>query len=182
MIKVITYNNRWDLYSKEYEDKTRSMIKRHMTIPHIHRHYVAPHGDSWYIIELFKHEPFLLVALDAVVVGSLNECVNFNKLTAIEEWKLPGEPNTSLMWVTGVGKLYDKFQKDKEKIKENYPWVLHAEQRWLRDNADIDFYPRGWGTSYKYDGKPKKDTKIVVFHGKPKPHEVKDEWVKDNWK
>ena len=26
------------------------------------------------------------------------------------------------------------------------------------------------------------NSKIVVFHGTPKPHEVKDTWVKENWK
>jgi hypothetical protein len=26
------------------------------------------------------------------------------------------------------------------------------------------------------------NAKVVVFHGTPKPHEVEDIWVKDNWK
>jgi hypothetical protein len=38
--------------------------------------------------------------------------------------------------------------------------------------------------SYKYHcrtGLPK-DAKVVVFHGKPDPHEVADEWVKQCWR
>jgi len=26
------------------------------------------------------------------------------------------------------------------------------------------------------------NSKIVVFHGSPKPHEVEDTWVRENWK
>lgn len=182
MIKVITFNNRPDLYDDRYVNATRAMVKRHMSIPHVHWHFSQPKGDSWYIIELFQHAPYLFLALDAVIVGSLDECCNFSGLTAIEEWKIPGEPNTSMMWVADVDDLYEKYVADKENIKEKYPWSMHAEQAWLKKEAKLDFFPKGWGISYKYDGKPKEDTKMVVFHGRPKPHEVKDEWVRENWR
>ena len=47
-------------------------------------------------------------------------------------------------------------------------------------NVDITYYPSDWLQSYTcgYD----MNAKIVVFHGAPKPHEVEDTWVKENWR
>ena len=64
------------------------------------------------------------------------------------------------------------------------PAVYRGDQEWttrqLKDqNVDIIYYPSDWLQSYTagYD----MNSKIVVFHGSPKPHEVEDAWVKENW-
>ena len=48
-----------------------------------------------------------------------------------------------------------------------------------------DLFPQDWVISYKLQairtGIPA-DCKIVSFHGKPKPHECSEQWVKDNWR
>jgi len=38
--------------------------------------------------------------------------------------------------------------------------------------------------SYKYDCKEKlpSDARIVCFHGKPKPHEIENEWITTHWR
>jgi len=65
------------------------------------------------------------------------------------------------------------------------PAVYRGDQEWTtrqlkEQNVDIIYYPSNWLQSYKfgYD----MNSKIVVFHGTPKPHEVEDTWVKENWK
>lgn len=178
-VTVMTYNNRPDLYDSRYEKATRNMIRRHLSVPHAHIHCRGGH-DSWHIVDLFRYAPFLLVALDAIIVGSLDECVRMGCFTAIEEWKIPYEPNLSLAWVEGVEGLHREFKANEARIREKYPWSAHAEQAWLKGKCS--FYPKQWATSYKYHGAPKEDTKMVVFHGKPKPHEVNDEWVRENWR
>ena len=168
MLRVITVNNRPDLYGPIYDDMIAMGIKKHLSLPHEHLHISAEKGDSWIYVELFKLEPFLFVGIDTIIVGSLDECCNMGHFTAIREWKPPNstEPNTSLMWVEGVKHLAD-IPIDKEK----YTWGNHAEQRFLQHNARINFYPSKWTPSYKYSTVTD-DAKIVIFHGKPKPHEV----------
>ena len=65
------------------------------------------------------------------------------------------------------------------------PVVYRGDQEWTtrqlkEQNVDIIYYPSDWLQSYThgYD----MNAKIVVFHGTPKPHEVEDTWVKENWK
>ena len=48
-----------------------------------------------------------------------------------------------------------------------------------------DIFPQNWVISYKLQairtGIPE-DCKIVSFHGRPKPHECSEVWVKENWR
>lgn len=50
--------------------------------------------------------------------------------------------------------------------------------------ARFDTFPEDWVVSYRIWAKRKGigGTKIVAFHGRPKPHEVDDDWVKENWR
>jgi len=180
MVKVLTYNNRPDIYDERYNRATASMIKEHLTIPYEHTHFNGEGGDSWFSIDMFKYEPYLFVALDAIVTGSLNECVNVGKFTAIEAWKRPGMPNLSLAWIEDVEYLYDLYKEREYQIKHDYPWDQLAEQKWLKEHADLEFWPVGWVTSRKWHGEPGEDTKMVVFHGHPKPHQCNG-WAKELW-
>ena len=78
--------------------------------------------------------------------------------------------------------IYTKFSP--QVVKE-----LHGDQCWtwrvMRDH--IHDYPKSWVVSYKYEKHPQwrhknKDTSIVIFHGKPKPHQVRDPFIVNNWK
>jgi hypothetical protein len=82
---------------------------------------------------------------------------------------------------------------------------LHGDQDWLYEQIkqDYNFWPDTWCQSYKWEvrnrneivgvgrqrnfatvAEPKinPETKILVFHGDPKPEQVKDPIVVDNWK
>lgn len=65
---------------------------------------------------------------------------------------------------------------------------LHGDQCWmwrvLRDN--IANFPRDFIASYKYDcrgvnRRPDPMTRVVVFHGDPKPDQCREDWVRQHW-
>jgi len=65
------------------------------------------------------------------------------------------------------------------------PAVYRGDQEWTtrqlkEHNVDITYYPSDWLQSYTCGYTM--NSKVVVFHGTPKPHEVEDGWVKENWK
>ena len=92
------------------------------------------------------------------------------------------------------------------KTNQNEALRLHGDQDWIwRTSKDrISFWPNDWIQSYKWeirkreeliviDGKRQfkeekhsvkipKDCCVTVFHGDPKPEDVKDQFVVDNWK
>lgn len=60
--------------------------------------------------------------------------------------------------------------------------VLHGDQNWITRALwpdSIRFFADGFVKSYKYGGRT--EAPLVVFHGSPKPHEVNDTWVQENW-
>lgn len=82
--------------------------------------------------------------------------------------------------------IYEDFMMDRNAIMKR----LHGDQDWFQEKIhDHVFWPDDWLMSYKWgieqkDGsvKYKDETSIAVFHGKPDPHEVNAEWVKNNWR
>jgi hypothetical protein len=82
---------------------------------------------------------------------------------------------------------------------------LHGDQDWLYEQIkqDYNFWPDTWCQSYKWEVRNRNEivgvgrqrnfatvaepvinpeTKILVFHGDPKPEQVKDSIVVDNWR
>jgi hypothetical protein len=87
-----------------------------------------------------------------------------------------------MMWSAGdprVEVIYNYFTADVMK-------ALHGDQCWIWRvlREDIANWPQEFIKSYKYDcrGKPFNGrTRVVVFHGDPKPHQVSEEWARQNW-
>ena len=66
------------------------------------------------------------------------------------------------------------------------PVVFYGDQEWTyyiltQKNEKIEYYPSEWITSYKLS-ESHDNSKVVVFHGVPKPNEVDDDFVKEHWK
>ena len=65
-----------------------------------------------------------------------------------------------------------------------------SDQEWIstyiypRKELREHSFPEKWIRSYKKHGRKRlpKKCKIMVFHGFPKPHEVDNEYVKENWR
>lgn len=149
----------------------------------------------------------LFIDLDVIVTGSLDPfwsyskdnfviCQDFNRVY-IKNYKMM---NSSVMaWTDNtLNHVYDSFTKDRSRhvIKHR------GDQDYL--NASIKnyvFWPERWAMSYRWeiwrggikDQSPNnyalnehrsvipEDCKLVVFHGKPKPHEIDEPQLFDKW-
>lgn len=59
--------------------------------------------------------------------------------------------------------------------------VLHGDQNYITQMLwpeKIRLLPDQWASSYKYGG----CGAVRVFHGSPKPHEVREQWVSECWR
>jgi hypothetical protein len=111
--------------------------------------------------------------------------------------------NSSVMcWTHGTQThIWDKFKENPREAQ-----ILPGDQDWIwKTSRDrIKFWPEEWIQSYKWEirsrddlvvlnGKrqfkesndsiePSPECCVTVFHGDPKPQDVKDKFVVDNWK
>lgn len=132
--------------------------------------------------------PVLYLDLDVVITGSI-DALAFQRteepLTMIFNFgpnRSHCAHNSSVMkWTAGdprVGAIYSLFTNDVMK-------KLHGDQCWiwrvLRDK--VANWPQKMIKSYKYDcrGRDPNGAAVVVFHGDPKPHQCKEDWVRKNW-
>lgn len=199
-----------NLYNVQYVERLRNMVARNLTIPYefvcLTDHPSVPEGVTkvpldttktgwWNKIHLFKPGLFgdatriMYFDLDVVITNNLDKlaCVQ-EEFCMIENFgpnKRHSAHNSSvLVWTPNERseQIYTKFSPDVTKF-------LHGDQCyvWRSMHDKIHNYPRNWVVSYKYEKHPQwrftdKDTSVVVFHGKPKPHEVKDAVIVKNWK
>ncbi len=59
--------------------------------------------------------------------------------------------------------------------------TYHGDQNWITRTLWPNFrlLPDGVALSYKYGNRQK--APVVIFHGSPKPADVRDDWVLENW-
>ena len=129
----------------------------------------------------------LFLDLDLVITGNIDQFFDFKpgSYCVIENWTQIGQNigNTSCFRFP-VGKynfIYDKFQKNPQKIWHDY----HIEQVYISDQIkDQVFWPSEWCKSFKHNLLPKwpmriwqpaklsQNTCLVAFTGKPDPDDV----------
>ena len=63
---------------------------------------------------------------------------------------------------------------------------LHGDQNWITRALwphGISLLPKGLANSYKYHiMNGEKPAPIVVFHGEPKPSQLRERWLTENWR
>ena len=196
------------LYGKEYVEKLRNSVKRHLTIPHefvcLTDRDDVPDGVKkiplevgpegwWQKTSLFKPGLFegkvIFFDLDVIIINSLDKFVRIeNEFSMIENFgpnKKHSAHNSSIMvWTPSekTEKIYTQFSKE---ITEE----LHGDQCWIWRvmNEDITNYVIDWVESYKYGQIPQfrrftKNTSVIVFHGEPKPHSISHDGLKRHWR
>lgn len=195
-------------YSIEYVIKLRNMLQRHLTIPYeficltdkpyLHRDIEGVKFDkafitivdSWCKLSLFVPNmenlgytgKSLFLDLDVVIVSNIDKLVTENDdFTIIKDWRRPTYNSSVMIFEIGKrNKLYMNFSKscitkyngDQDHITEE-----------LKGDGTVKTFNPNFIQSYKFSNLEKnlkKFTKIVIFHGKPKPHEC-DGWVKEHW-
>lgn len=134
----------------------------------------------WPKVALFEPGRFegrvLFLDLDVVVAGGLDELVEHGGI--IRDWHLPCYNSSVMCWTAGeYDHIWTRFTPD-------VVTRLRDDQRWITEASDWKVFPPGWCVSYRshaVEAIPN-GTKVVCFHGTPKPHEVKSGWVPEMWK
>ncbi len=140
----------------------------------------------WNKIQLFnpeflKGERFLYLDLDVVITEDITSILERPEpFVTIQDWIYPTY-NSSAMLMTGgeYGHVYDLFVKNKEKAMAS---CVQGDQQWISNYIEAALFDKDDFASFRMSGcedRPK--GKIVVFHGKPDPHEVKGTWVERSW-
>jgi hypothetical protein len=147
----------------------------------------------WSKIELFRLDigPVLYLDLDMVITGPLDDLMNYpHEFTAWENVsKAGGAINSSVMaWSGPHASIYDPFAANPKR------WMAECvTKKCWGDQGFIERHVgqwQGWQSmfpgavvSYKHHilrqrrNDPKREMRLVSFHGKPKPWEVKRSWV-----
>ncbi len=186
-----------DKYSVEYVNILNNMIKRHSNAELLCLSDSFEGKDCevmmlekgfegwWNKIQLFKSdflkgERFLYLDLDVVITENINSILERKEhFVTIKDW-IYDTYNSSAMLMTGGenSHVYDLFVKDKDKAMKSCP---QGDQQWITNYIEAAYFDEF--ASFRMsscESKPK--GKVVVFHGKPDPHEVKGTWVEDKWK
>jgi hypothetical protein len=149
----------------------------------------------------------LFLDLDLIIFNSIDKLFEYNagKFCAIKGFSQEnyGGINSSCFRFerSQYFHLYDNYMNDYENIIKTYK----GDQDWLADQITPTYWPKEWIQSFKLDmlkypgyyipkRNPKsskyivkaqpnihKDASIAVFHGKPNPHEIENEWCKKHW-
>lgn len=150
---------------------------------------------KWNLKKMFLYKPdnglsgrVICFDLDVVITGSLDEMASYDgEFITCEEAYHPGKPGGSIIgFQTGFGEkeLWSPLMKNHRKWENE---TRGSERRYFGQRLKkYDFWEKlfpGQVLSYKRDckvGLPD-GSRVVRFHGKPRPHEVNDQWVKENW-
>jgi hypothetical protein len=153
-------------------------------------------GKGWWA-KVGLHKPglfgdakrVLYFDLDLVIINNIDSLASVQEpYCMIENFgpnKAHSAHNSSVMvWTPSESEeaIYNKFTPQVTK-------ELHGDQcwHWRVLHPNVHNYPKNWVVSYKYEKHPQwrhqdKDTKVIIFHGQPKPHQVKDPIIVNNWK
>lgn len=198
-----------DKYTHDYVYRLRSMVARHLTLDHtfhcITEHAIPgidciPRRDDWSAwwakIELFRPGmtgPFLYLDLDMLVIRSLDWIADYvgKSFCAVENWGsrtregplYVDEISSALMIWNGDGttdRIYQNFSE--ADILRLHP---HGDQTYVSEQmrGSVTLIPQSLMCSFKRHcaNGPPEGASIVAFHGRPRPHEVTDEWVRTAW-
>lgn len=149
----------------------------------------------WGKVRLFQNprERNLWLDLDVVITGPLDGLVTplDNGIRIAKNWAQSGYggcQSSVMYWEGDNGRIInDEFDPAIAYWPpKNDPGILWGDQEWitqLRDEERLDveyFHPEDV-ISYKYHVREKglpPRAKVVVFHGKPKPREVNERWIR----
>lgn len=122
--------------------------------------------------------PCLYFDLDVVITGSLDYLVPYteHQFAAPANWAQSGHGGIQSSVMAWNGKWHEPFNTLDYAIDSKRLW---GDQEYLWELLGDDWVKVPRVASYKYHcrtGKPEQ-TSVIVFHGKPDPHEVKDPWI-----
>ncbi len=129
------------------------------------------------LFNLFVDSPVLYLDLDTVVTGDISGLFR-EKLTMLKDVNRLEKFGSGVMsWCGDYSYLYDEFNKNPDKYMREYVTVNKwGDQGFIMDNIketpdSFDFGPVHSYKAHCQNGVPD-DTRLVFFHGKPRPWEV----------
>lgn len=153
----------------------------------------------WWKLSLFNPEyypklpnRFLFLDLDIVILDWIEDLFVYEqeeRFVGVEDFMLKGL-NSSVMRIDRgrCTEVWDKYltleecgrppqyYKDSERVYAGDQNVVTTVMK------DVAVYPNHWFASWKKEkGVVRNDVKILVFHGVPNPHQVKEDIVTQNW-
>lgn len=204
MITVYAMNTN-DHAPQSEVDILERMVDRHLSLPHEFICITESDLPGWWgKIRLLSPELSrkrnLFLDTDVVITGSLDALVEplsgSNQMRTIKNWAVSGHngiQSSAMYWEGNSAQvIHDEF----DPADAHWPprtdlfWdngqVQHGDQcfmTYLRDTGrlEVEYFNTAHVASYKYHLQKglTPDCRVAVFHGRPNPDEVNDEWVKD---
>lgn len=145
----------------------------------------------WNKLALFKEGLFpdgdriLYIDLDSVITSGLDDIIKYDgEFAILRDFYRPEGMQSSVMAWKANGHSWIIWEAW---VRNGMPKDEYGDQRWIERMVNPDYwqdlYPNCF-VSYKIHAAfdIPKCAKIVVFHGEPRPHEVKDGWMPFVWK
>ena len=144
----------------------------------------------WSKIELFRPDPdlwnggrILYIDLDSLVVGNLDVLISTHRFKMCRDFMGPSKFNSSVMcWDARDGwPIYEAFLKETPRAAMTR---LFGDQDFIGEKCPVEIheFEREHVLSYKVDCKartePPPGARVVTFHGKPKPENCDEGWIK----
>ncbi len=181
-------------YDEEWVNKLYRCFRRNLTIPFrfvvltdrpyeftkgVEQELLGTDEPDWHsMIEPFRIEgPLIVAGLDTVILGNLDRLARWcETATAIALPKSPGKPfacNGLALVPKGKTDIYARWngENDMELLRAQ-PHVM-IDDLWPEQVVSFKQYVRPKGT---------RSSRIVYFHGDPKPHQLQLEWVREHWR
>jgi len=210
MLNVVCLNHRNYLKQGElYVSRLRNMVDRNLTIPHKFiclTEQDLPEREGWWAKLDLVQKSFrgwtMYLDLDVVITRNIDAVV---RAAFLDPGRLWMRDDFSYSIVNPKKGLDEQFKRylggdgccnssvmifydtvDLSGLDESMLTTMHGDQNVLSHLLwphRIGLLPADLITSYKYHVLEGKDRgAICVFHGEPKPHQVKDSWVQDHWR
>jgi hypothetical protein len=130
----------------------------------------------------------VMLDLDIVITGDLDEMFSYDgSFMTREAFRVPGKSGGDMVFFE-AGKHPDIWMDFRFKTSRFISTYKAQERSVYRDlRPDCDFVQRNYpGQVLSYRNHVKKtgmtdSCRVVSFHGKPRPHEVQDVLVQENW-
>jgi hypothetical protein len=232
MINIISVKH-GSKYGSIYVNKLHNMVRRHLDREHQFVCFTEDTKDLdrdikiinlpqsnkisgwWWKTYIFKKDHFpetdinLFFDLDMVVISDISKLIDYmpGKFVGLEDLGRAFRPNPRklgsavMRWPAGqYSRIWEVIESD--------PLVINRfrgdqDLIWKMYEKEINFFPRDWIISYKWEARQRsemikvgnrynfknvrnpdipKDTSVLAFHGSPDPHEVRDPIIVDNWR
>lgn len=211
MLTVISVLKSGGDYDESWVKKLKNGVSRNLKIPHkfkclsdvdVEDRVPLEHEwpGWWSKIELFKPNlidgPTLYLDLDTVLVSDFSDIAKTTSSFAmLNNFNNPGMVGSGVMWFKDKEyvphKVYEKFKKMPECYIQHHERMVNWHTSYIGDQAfiwdaldgDIETIEFKGIKSYKRNCSKllPADSSIVCFHGRPRPSQVSDQWVVQNW-